>query len=60
MKARFCLKQIKDLPLCPPPFFAIFRYSVSVTAANNFAEFGDLGLEQTVTISENNNQKINK
>ena len=45
-------QQIKHQPLCPPPFFAIFKYAVSFSTSTELVIFGDLGLEHTVTISE--------
>lgn len=49
---RYSYQNISVLPLCPPPFFAILRYSVSVSMLNELSNFGVRGLLETVTISK--------
>ena len=48
------MKKKKNLivPLRPPPFFAILRYSVLVSRSSELSKFDGRGLLETVTISK--------
>ena len=59
MNQQSCVNIDNTLPLCPPPFFAVLRYSVSVSISiTELAALDGRGLLDRVTISERNKYTV--